>query len=378
MGIFRSLWRTPGFTIAAVLILALGIGANVAIFSVIRAVILKPLGYRNPDRLVLISGGATPAHFAEIKSGARNFSSIGAYAMEEDLASTGQGTPEVLKANRVSANFLDLLGVSPLLGRGFNTPDSTVLISYNLWQHRFQGDIHALGQSINLAGTAYVISGVLPPNFAFPSAAIDVWLARPEDSPRFAPQSRALSPFLTVFGRLKPGVTLKQASAEISVLQAAYGKNHPAMLDAKPKSPPVATPLHEVIVQDVQLELWLLFGAGALVLLIACANLASLLLARAAARSTEFAVRSALGARRSQLVKHLLTESLFLSVLGGAVGAFITFVSLSALRHVSAVDLPRAGEIQFDSGVLAFAVAVSLFTGILFGLAPRPVPRVLT
>jgi predicted permease len=370
MGIFRSLWRTPSFTIAAVLTLALGIGANVAIFSVIRAVLLKPLGYRNPDRLVLISGGATPIHFAEIKSGARNFSSIGTYAMEEDLAFTGHGTPEVLKANRVSANFLDILGVSPLLGRGFTTPDTTVLISYNLWQDRFQGDLHVLGQTIDLAGTAYAISGVLPPNFAFPSAAVDVWLARPEDSPRFPPQSRALSPFLTVFGQLNPGVTLKQASAEISVLQSTYAKNHPAMLDAKPKSPPGATPLHQVIVQSVQLELWLLFGAVALVLVIACANLASLLLARAAARSTEYAVRSALGARRSHIVRHLLTESLFLSMLGGIVGAFFAFLSLSGLRHVSAVDLPRASEIKFDSGVLAFAIALSFLTGILFGLAP--------
>lgn len=369
MGIFRSLWRTPGFTIATVFTLALGIGANVAIFSVVRAVLLKPLGYRNSDRLVLISGGATPVHFAEIKSGARNFSSIGAYAMEEDLAFTGRGTPEVLKINRVSVNFLDILGVSPLLGRGFTTPDSTVLISYNLWQRRFQGDFHVLGQTIDLAGTAYTISGVLPPNFAFPSAAIDVWLARPEDLP-IPPQSRALSPFLTVFGRLNPGVTLEQATAEVSVLQAAYAKNHPAMLDAKPKSPPGATPLHEVIVQSVQLELWLLFGAVALVLLIACANVASLLLARAAARSTEFAVRSAIGARRAHIARHLLAESLFLSMLGGIVGALFGFISLSILRRVSAVDLPRAGEIRFDAGVLAFAIALSLLTGLLFGLAP--------
>ena len=169
--------------------------------------------------------------------------------MEEDLAFTGRGTPEVLRANRVSAIFLYILGVSPLLGSGFTTPDTTVLISYNLWQHRFQGDFRVVGQTIDLAGTAYVICGVSAQNFAFPSAAIDVWLTSPEDLPGVPRQSRALSPVLTVFGRLNPGVTLKQATAEISVLQAAYARNQSAMLDAKPKSPPGVTPLHEVVVR---------------------------------------------------------------------------------------------------------------------------------
>ena len=362
-GAFRSLWRTPGFTTAAVLTLALGIGANVTLFSVVGAVLLKPLGYRNPERLALLSGGATPVHFAEIKSGARSYSGVGFYSMEEELAFTGRSTPEVLKADRVSANFLDVLGVPPLLGRSFTTSDSAVLISYKLWQRRFHGDVHVVGQTMNLAGTAYSIFGVLPPDFEFPSAAVDVWLTDSENLPGVAAQSRALSPVLSVVGRLNPGVMLKQADAEMAVLQAAYAKAHPAMLDAKPKSPPVVTPLHEVIVKSVQLELWLLFGAVGLVLLIACANVASLLLARAAERSMDFAVRSALGAGRWHIVRQLLAESLFLSMLGGIVGALFGFVSLFVLRRVSAVDLPRAGE-------LAFAVALSLLTGILFGLAP--------
>lgn len=370
MGTFRSLWRTRGFTIATVLTLALGIGANVAIFGVVRTVLLKPLGYRNPERLVLISGGATPVHFAEIKSGARSYSGVGAYSMEEELPFTGRGTPEVLKSNRVSENFLEVLGLPPLLGRSFTTRDSTVLISYKLWQRRFGGDVHVAGQTMNLAGTAYSICGVLPPGFEFPSAAVDVWLTDVEHLSGAEAQSRALSPILSVFGRLSPGVTLKQADAEMAVLQAAYAKAHPAMLDAKSKTPPVVRPLHEVIVRDIQLELWLLFGAVGLVLLIACANVASLLLARAAGRSTEFAVRSALGATRWHIVRQLLAESLFLSTLGGVVGAVFGFASLFVLRRVSAVDLPRAGEIRFDAVVLVFAVALSLFTGILFGLAP--------
>lgn len=370
MSILRSLWRTPGFFLAAVLTLALGIGANVASFSVIRAVLLKPLGYREADRLVLLSGGASPAHFSELKAGAHSYASIGAYALEEDLAFSGHAAPEVVKTNRVSGNFLEILGVSPLLGRGFAGPDDSVLISYKLWQRYFDGDLHVLGRSMDLAGKAYTISGVLPLNFAFPSADIDVWLAKPEDSPQFSPESRALSPFLSIFGRLKPGVSFAQATAELVLLQAAYAKNHPAMLDAKPKSPVTAKPLQRVVIENVELELWLLSGAVGLVLLIACANLASLLLARAAARWGEFAVRAALGASRARIVRQLLAESCVLALHGGVAGALLAFFSLSALRRFGSLGLPRANEIQFDGVVLAFAVALTLFTSILFGLTP--------
>lgn len=171
MGALRSLRSAPGFVLTAVLLLALGIGANVACFSVVRAVLLQPLGYSHPDRLVILSGGATPAHFAEIQSSSRNYSAIGAFAMEEDLAFTGRGTPEVLKTIRVSANSLDLLGVFPVLGAGNIAANDRVLISSNLWQRRFEGDLHVVGQRINLAGITYTIAGVLPPAFAFPSGA---------------------------------------------------------------------------------------------------------------------------------------------------------------------------------------------------------------
>ncbi len=371
MSILRSLWKTPGFFLAAVLTLALGIGANVASFSLIRAVLLKPLGYPDANRLVLISSGASPEHFSEVKVSAQSYSSIGAHAMEEDLAFTGHhGAPELLKTIRVTDNFLQVLGISPLLGRGFAEPDDTVLISCNLWRRRFEGDVHVLGQTVDLAGRAYTISGVLPPNFAFPSSDVDVWLAKPEDSPQFAPQSRALSPFLTIFGRLKNGVSLAQASAELVVLQAAYAKRNPAMLDAKPKTPAAVIPLQHVVVQSVEVELWLLSGAVGFVLLIACANLASLLLARAAARRVEFAVRSALGASRARIVRHLLAESLMLSLHGGTAGALLAFFSLTALRQLGSVGIPRANEIRFDAVVLAFAMALTLLTSIIFGLGP--------
>jgi putative ABC transport system permease protein len=212
--------------------------------------------------------------------------------------------------------------------------------------------------------------GVLRPNFAFPSSGVDVWLPRPEESPKFSQQSRALSPFLTIFGRLNRNFNFEQATAELKVIQASYAKSHPAMLDAKPKSPPAAVPLHRAMVNSVRFELWLLFGAVLLVLLIACANLAGILLARAAARSIEFSVRAALGASRIRFVKHLLSEILLLSILGGATGAFLAFLSLSTIRRIAGTDLPRSGEIQFDTPVLAFTFAISLLTAFLFGLTP--------
>jgi putative ABC transport system permease protein len=370
MGNLRCLRSAPGFVLTAILLLGLGIGANVACFSVVRAVLLKPLGYSDSDRLVILSGGATPTHFAELKSSAHNYSGIGAFAMEENLAFTGRGMPEVLKTMRVSANFLDLLGIFPLLGTGNIKAEHSVLISFDLWQHRFNGDLHIIGQRINLAGIAYTIAGVLTPDFAFPSAGIDVWLSRPEESPRFSSQSRALSPFLTIFGRLKRGISLAQATAELKVIQASYAKAHPAMLDAKPKSPPEAVQLQREMVKSVKLELWLLTGTVLLVLLIACANLGGLQLARAAARSTEFAVRSVLGASREHIMKDLLAEALILSLAGGIAGAVLAFLSLSGIRHIAGTDLPRASEIHFDTLVVAFAIAISLLAALLFGLVP--------
>ncbi len=356
--------------VTAVLTLGLGIGVNVACFGVVRAVLMKPLGYREPDRLVLISSGATPIHYGEIRSAAHQFSSIGAYAMEEDLAFTGRGGPESLKTNRVSADFLEILGVSPLLGRSLSSAGDTALISYEFWQRHFHGDLQVTGQVLDLGGTAYSISGVLPANIGFPAAGIDVWLAKPEDSPRFPPASRALSPFLGIFGRLRPGATLQQASSELVVLQSQYARNHPAMLDAKSDTPAVAKPLKQVMVVHVEPALHLLFGAVALVLLIACANLATLILARSARRATEFAVRAAVGASRIRIARRLIGETLILYSLGGGAGALLAFLALSALRTISDSELPRASEIGFDGVVLAYAVGLSLLLGFLFGLAP--------
>lgn len=372
----RTMRRSYGFALVAVIVLALGIGANSACFTVIRAVLLRPLAYRQPDQLVSFSMGATPTRFEELRRGAHSFSGIGTFTGEEDVTLTGGAEPQVLKAVRVSAPFLQILGAAPLLGRSFLTEEDTpggaptAMISADLWRTHFGGDLRIVGKTIGLTGTPYTIVGVLPAAFHFPSPGLDVWLTRPQESPAFDARSRVLSPFLSLFARLRPGVTLAQANAEAAVLQRQYARNHPAMLDAKPKSPVLVNPLKEEVVGKVRSELWMLFGAVGLVLLIACANLASLLLARAHARSHEFAVRAALGAGRGQLMRQLLTESILLSAMGGTLGVLLALVGLQGLRSMTAWSLPRMDEIHLDGTVLAFAAVLSCATGILTGLMP--------
>ncbi len=372
----RLLRQRPAFTATAVLTLALAIGGNTAMFTVIRAVLLKPLAYPEPDRLVRISGGAAPARFEEIETEARSYTAIGAFTGMESVTLAGRPEPEVLPAARVSANFLQILGLDPLLGRGFLPAEDrpggppVAMIGAELWQRRFNGDSQIVGKTVNLSGTPYTIVGVLPPRFQFPSAGVDVWMTAPAEWPLMPPKSRALSPFLTVFGRLKPRIDLEQANAEMKVIQRRYALAHPAMLDAKPKSPVRVTPMKDVLVANVRSMLWMLFGAVGFVLLIACANVANLLLVRANSRSREFAVRAALGAARSRLVRQLLAESILLSSAGGLMGVLLAWWSLRAIPSLPAFDLPRAANIHLDWIVLGFAAALSLSTGVLFGLAP--------
>ena len=372
----RTMSKDPAFSVTAVLMLGLAIGGNTAMFTIVRAVLLKPLEYRDAGRLVRVSGGATPVRFEEMKSGAHSFTALGAFTSQENLAMAGKAEPEVLTAARVSANFLEVLGMQPILGRSFHPNEDSrggeavAMIGAELWRRRFGGDPRAIGRTAILGTTPYRIVGVLPPRFQFPFPGLDVWLTAPSEWPLMTPKSRALSPFLTVFGRLKPQVNLEQANAELAVLHGRYAVAHPAMLDAKPKSRGRAVPLKDQLVGNVRSMLWMLFGAAGLVLLIACANLAGLLLARAGARSREFAVRSALGAAPARLVKQLLAESLLLSSAGGAFGLLLASWILGLIPHLGAVDLPRAGEIRMDWAVFLFAAALSIGTGVLFGLAP--------
>ena len=371
----RTLGRKPVFAATAILTLALAIGGNTAMFTVIRAVLLKPLQYRDADQLVSIAGGATPTRFAEMQAGAHSFTELAAYYGPENITLSGGAEPEVLRAVRVSAGFLRVAGEEPMLGRTFRPEEDSsggapvAMISNDLWQRRFLGDPRIAGQTVTLAATTYTIVGVLPPHFQFPFPNIDVWMTAPAEEPLINPRSRALSPYLTIAGRLKPGVSVAQADAEMKVLRHQYALAHPAMLDGKPR-PVEVTPLKDDLVSNVRSMLLMLFGAVGLVLLIACANVASLLLARAHSRSREFAVRSALGAARARLIRQLLAESVLLSSAGGALGVLLAAWALRAIARINAFELPRVAEIHLDWTVLVFTAGLSVATGVLFGLAP--------
>jgi len=371
----RTMLKNPGFSVAVVLTIALGIGANTAMFSVIRAVLLKPLEYREPERIVLIADGATPVRAEEIVSTSRSYSEVGAYTNGlEEMALSGSGEPEVLKVARVSANFLDILGVSPLQGRGFLAEEDkpgappVTLIGAGLWQRRFGSDPSIVGRTITLAGAPHTVVGILPPSFRFQLA--DAWVTRPAEWSVISAQSRPMSPILAVFGRLKPNVSFQQANAELLVLNRQYAEAHPTMLDAKPDEPDVVRPLREELVSDIRPKLWMLFGAVGFVLLIVCANIASLLLARATARSREFAVRAAIGAGRLRIISQVLAESTLLAILGGSLGIALAALAVNGIRSMTFVDLPRAGEIRIDPFVLGFGALLALLTGVAFGLAP--------
>jgi len=369
---WRTLRKKPGFALAAVLTLALGIGANTAIFTVIRSVLLKPLAYQDPGRLMRVAGGVTTVRYREMQAAARSFEELGCYWTITDTVSLSGGVQEPLALHRahVSTNFLRILGIAPLAGRAFAPEEDAsssapvAMISAELWRRRFGSDAGIVGRSFALDASPYTIVGVLPDGFAFPSADTDVWVPRPLVG--LSPTSPLLAPF----GRLKPGVTLEEATAEATVLHHQYASAHPGMLDGRLDRPARVTPLKEDLIANVHSLLWMLFGAVSFVLLIACANVASLLLARAASRTREFALRAALGAGRGRLVRQLLTESAILALAGGVAGLAAARWSLAGITRMSALRLPRMGEIHVDGLVLGFAIALSILTAVVFGLAP--------
>jgi putative ABC transport system permease protein len=369
----RTLRKNPTFALTSIITLALGIGANTAIFTIVRAVLLRPLQYREPDHLVLITSAATPIRVDELKKSARSYTDTGDYLdTADDVALTGAFTPEVIKQARVSANFLSILGVEPLIGRSFTAEEDSpsgppvVIISSNLWQRRFGADPQIVGRTIDVAGFAHTVVGVMPSDFRFPFASVDVWFPQP------AKGVTQFSPMLVVFARLAPGVTLDQASAELEVINHQYAAAHPGMLDTKRGKPGKVTLLKETLVAKVRGILWMLFGAVSFVLLIACANVAGLLLARATSRSREFAVRAALGASRGRVIAQVLIESTTLSLVAAFFGMALAWwmVHAVSLTSLTRIELPRIGEIHLDSTVLAFALVLSVATGIAFGWLP--------
>ena len=370
----RTLWKNRIFAAAAILTFALGIGATTAIFTVLYGVLLRPLPYREPDRIVFIATGTVP-RFEEMKAAAQSYTELGAYPGQPgNAALSGEGEPEVLRLASVSANYLSILGVEPLVGRSF-TPEEELrdgppvaMISANLWRRRFGGDPSIAGRSVILSGGPSTIIGVLPDGFQFPFPNMDLWVTKPTLGMLPA------TPNLNIFGRLKPGVSIELASAELAVLSQQYAVAHPGMLDAKRASgrntASVVIPLKDRIIGNVGSMLWMLFGAVGIVLLIACANVANLLLARSHSRSREFAVRAAIGAGRPRIIQQLLVETVVLACAGGAFGVLFGNFALRAITGMTAFNLPRTANIQLDSVVLGFTMAVSVVTGFLFGLIP--------
>jgi putative ABC transport system permease protein len=370
----RQLAGTPGFTLVAVLTLALGIGASSAIFSVVNAVLLRPLGYPEPQALVRVHEvlhklgrfSVAPATFLDWRQQNTVFEHIGA------LNSTGATLVGATGAERiagglVSWDMFDLLQVTPALGRTFRAEedvpgkDAVIILSHRMWQQRFGGDAGVLGRSVTLSGTPVTVIGVMPATFAFMPEA-EYW--RPLALP---PNPTRGGHFLAVMARLKPGVTVQQAGAEMKAISERLAVQYP---ESSANESAEVIGLQENIVAGIRPALLTLFSAVAVVILIACANVANLLLVRASVRGKEIAIRTALGAGRGRLVLQMLSESIVLALGGGSVGLLLAYLAIRPIQTLSAGSIPRAGDIAIDGTVLLFALGVALATGILFGLAP--------
>ena len=380
----RMLIKKPGFTLIAVITLAIGIGANTAIFSVVNGVLLKPLPYRAPDELIRIfetsqtqpkfpmSGG----NFQDYRDQNSTLAGLALYT-RQDVDLSQDDKPERLAALRVSAGFFDVLGVQPLLGRELRREDElpdnnrVVILSHRLWQRRFNSDPGIVGRAVTLSGQPFTVVGVMPSGVQHVGGdyrsmahgeSVDVWWPV-----ALRPQANRGAHFLNAVGRLKPGVSAPQASADFNVIAERLAGQFP---NTNQNWRITIQPLHEEIVGRAQTTLLVLFGAVFFVLLIACVNVANLLLARATAREREMAVRSAVGAGRGRIVRQLLTESLLLAVVSSAVGILLAQWAIDALGALGPEQLPRLQAVSIDGRILLFTLALTLLTGVLFGLAP--------
>jgi putative ABC transport system permease protein len=376
---FRLLIKSPTFTIVALTTLAVGIAANAAIFSVVNALLLRPLPYPEPDRLVMLwqdlraRGGPddeslAPAHFFDWSSRSRSFEATTVFRGSSPSL-TGDGEPEQLRGWQVSGRFFRVLGVAPMLGRDFRPEDDqpgaqpVAILSHGLWTRRFGADGGMIGRSISLNREPHVVIGVLPPDFRAPFFAPEIF--RPL---RLNPARASRGNIeLQMIARLRPGVPLERAQAEMSAVGNALAQEYP---ETDKGSTIRITQLHDEVTGDVRTPLMALLGAVLLVLLIACANIASLLLARASVRAREMAVRTALGAARTRIVRQLLTESVLLGVAGGVAGLLLSSWLLDALLSFAPPGTARLDQVRIDGGVLAFGIALALITSVGFGIVP--------
>jgi putative ABC transport system permease protein len=377
----RGIRRSPGFAAVAILLLAIGIGANTALFSIINAVLLQPLPYPDSTRLVWVGqtradlpfsaehpGAVSYRNFLDLREQQTVFAAVGAYqpANVSPGAFLINGEPVRMEIQRMSADTFAALNVTPVLGRVYTNDEdrpgasSWVVLSYRTWQERFGGR-PVVGQPVSMNGVVHIILGVMPPGFSFPYDGIEAWLPI-----GFGVPSRAAHNLAAV-ARLKPGITLEQARAEVVTIASRLEQAHP---DANTGWKGRVEPMKDVVVGDVGRPLWILFGAVSLVLLIACSNVANILLARASVRQQEMGVRVALGASRGRIVRQLLIESVLLSLVGCALGLLLARAGLTTFLALAGTAIPRAAEIALDGHVLTFTLVLAGLTGILFGLAP--------